>query len=88
MDGSRAKDLDMFRERMEDVTLPMSKRRQAANHFFLIRAQIKDRKLAELRHRLIKATRANDLEYIEKFEGQIKQHSYRMGYDRYENPSY
>lgn len=82
MDGSRDRDLYLLKERMNNAELPLFKRRAAWRKFEDIRRQVKDRKLAELRHCLIRAHIANDEEWITKYEGQIKQHSYRMGYDR------
>lgn len=87
MDYSREADLVALKERMDDESLPLWKRHGARRIFENIRSKMKDRTLTELRHRLIQATRSSDHDAIEALQAQIKEHSYRMGYEKYENTS-
>lgn len=75
MDGTRDKDLSMLHKRFNDVSLPLYKRREAHLRFQGIQAQVKDRKLVELRHRLVKAIKAEDVVYIQRFQQMIEDHS-------------
>lgn len=83
MDKSREGDLYLLKARMDDVDIPMPYRKAAWRKFESIKAQIRDPKLSELRHRLVQASRDNDHDEAEKLEGVIKEHGYRMGYQEY-----
>lgn len=80
MDSSRDADLSALHNRFSDTSLPMWKRTQAYRTFQNIQRQLNDKGLAELRHRLIRAHRADDLHEAEKIEQQLKEYSYRHGY--------
>ena len=81
MDTSRIDDLNRLKRMFTDYTKPEQIRRNAHRSFENIKRQIKDRKLVEMRHRLVKAIRANDTKYINKFEQQIDEYTKRLGYD-------
>lgn len=87
MDSSRDRDLYLLKERMEDDSLSDTQRSGARRIFDSIRMKQKDRKLSELRRRLVYATKAADHDAIEALQAHIKEHSYRMGYEKYENIS-
>lgn len=80
MDSSREADLSALHKRFQDTDLPMGTRQQAYRTFQTIQSQVKDKGLNELRHRLIRAHRANDVHEAEKIEQQLKEYSYRHGY--------
>lgn len=75
MDNSRDADLYALHKRFNDYSLSKTVRKRAYDTFQFVQAQVKDKKLAELRHRLIKAHRANDVEMVERFEAQIKEYT-------------
>lgn len=87
MDGSRDRDLYLLHARMNDMELPYDKRAGARRIFETVRKQAADRTLTELRRRLNRAIRANDSDYIEKIQAEIKAYGYRKGYNRHENTS-
>lgn len=77
MDISRERDLYLLHERMNDTNLSEPKRVAAWRKFESIKAQIRDTKLNDLRHRLVRATIANDTDYIERIGEEI--HAYTAG---------
>jgi hypothetical protein len=79
MDNSRDADLAALHKRFNDYSLSRTVRERAYRTFQNIQAQVKDRKLVELRHRLVKAHVANDVEAVERFEGQIREHIRKTG---------
>lgn len=72
MDNSRDHDLADLNRRMNDPTKPMWVRQKAWRTFNKILSQVSDRTLVELRHRLIRANIANDVDAAERIELQIK----------------
>lgn len=80
MDTSRLDDMKRLHRMFTDPNKPESIRRNAHRSFENIKKQLADKKLAEMRHRLILAIRANDTKYIEKFEQQIDEYTKRRGY--------
>lgn len=79
MDNSRDEDLKALHTRFHDKSKSLRVRNLAYRTFQSIQAQVKDRTLVELRHRLIKAHRANDVIEVEKIESQIDEHTRRTG---------
>lgn len=82
MDSSRDIDLYQLQQRIGDETLSDDQRKRARRSFDGILRQRGDKVLAELRHRLILATRANDHDAVENISGQIQAHSRKMNYSR------
>lgn len=80
MDTSRDVDLHRLKSMFNDHTKPSFIRQNAYKSFGNIRRQIKDRKLATLRLRLIRATRAEDAEAAPRLEQLIQDYSRKMGY--------
>lgn len=74
MDNSRDSDLKLLHARMHNRELDVSRRNQAYRSFNSILAQIKDRKLVELRRRMIRARSAGDDLAAEKIELLIDEH--------------
>lgn len=77
MDGSRDDDLRALKARMEDQLLPLGERRRAWRSFNKILVQLKDKKLIDLRYRLVRAHRADDADVAEKLVDQIHEHTIR-----------
>ena len=82
MDSSRDEDLTALHKRMNNPDLNHLSRFIAWRSFNKILEQVRDRTLTELRHRLVRARQANDLDVAEKIELQIKEHSIKKGYER------
>lgn len=80
MGTSRDDDLRELHRIMNDPDKPKHVRRTAHRSFENILKQSKDKKLEDLRWKLIQATRANDKKWIESYERQIEEYSWRMGY--------
>lgn len=77
MDNSRDADLAALHRRFSDPLLSKEKRNRAYRTFQKIQAQVKDRGLVRLRHRLIKAHIADDADEADKLERQIREYGYR-----------
>lgn len=75
MDNSRDHDLAELSKRMNDPTKPMWVRKSAWRTFNKILSQVSDKKLVELRHRLIRANIASDVAAVAKIELQIKDYT-------------
>lgn len=75
MDNSREEDLRLLHERFNDTSRPLVERRRAHLRFQRIQAQMSDRVLTELRHRLIRAIQADDPVWPERFTKQIEDYS-------------
>ena len=80
MDSSRDADLKRLHDMFEDKSKSLYVRKNAYRSFHNILRQVKDRKLAELRHRLTKAIIAGDTHFIEKIERVIDEYAWSMGY--------
>lgn len=72
MDNSREHDLWILSRRMNDAMRPLWARKSAYRAYTKILDEMSDRKLVELRHRLIRANRASDINEAEKIELQIR----------------
>lgn len=75
MDSSREHDLVILHERMNDTSKPLWLRKQAHQMFSRIKDQLKDRKLAAMRLRLITAIRHDDADAADRIEEQIRDYS-------------
>lgn len=82
MDNSRDHDLRMLHARMHNPDLSLYSRKVAWRSFNKILAQVNDRKLTELRHRLIRARIDKDLDAVEKIELQLKEYTRIKGYEK------
>jgi Txe/YoeB family toxin of Txe-Axe toxin-antitoxin module len=80
VDNSRIPDLERLHKTFNNPDKPHNVRVTAYEAYKNILRQYKDRKLAEMRHRLIEAIKADDHEWIDKYEQQIIEYSHRMGY--------
>lgn len=80
MDLSREPDLRELHRVMNDPVKPKWAREAAHRSFQIIQRQMNDRALTHLRHCLIRAVRANDHKWITRYEKQIEEYSWRMGY--------
>lgn len=78
MDTSRERDLSHLHKVFTDPTRSLFARKEAYRSFQGIQAQMNDRKLAELRYRLIKSIRAGDNEATDKLELQIRDYAKRQ----------
>jgi hypothetical protein len=65
---------------MSNEAAPALTRKRAWRSFNSILAQVRDRKLVTLRHRLVKARLAGDIAEAEKIEELIQEHSWRHHY--------
>lgn len=80
MDMSRESDLRELHRVMNDPDKPLYARNAAHRSYQNIQKQMNDRKLTDLRIALIKAVRNDDHDIIQKYEKQIEEYSWRMGY--------
>lgn len=80
MDNSRDHDLSALHQRFNDCSLPLWKRQRAHRTFVSIQEQVKDPKLNELRHRLVRAADNDDPDAVARIELQIKEHQRQRGY--------
>lgn len=80
MDNSRDHDLRALHKRFNDDSLPLWKRQSAHRTFVSIQEQVKDSRLNELRHRLVRAAHSNDPDAAAKIELQIKDYRKQRGY--------
>ena len=81
MDGTREGELKRLSEVFNNPLKSRHERRLAHDTFNKILRQVKDKKLTELRRRLIRAHQANDTEAAEKITDEIEAYSWRMGYN-------
>lgn len=75
MDNSRDHDLIALHKRFNDFSLPKLTRTRAWRSFNKILAQVRDKKLVEMRHRLVRAKLANDSDAADKIELQIEDYT-------------
>ena len=80
MDNSRDHDLRALHQRFNDSSLPLWKRQRAHRTFVNIQEQVRDSKLIELRHRLVRAAHNDDPDAAAKIELQIKEYQRQRGY--------
>ena len=80
MDGTREGELKRLHEVFNNPLKSRHERRLAHDTFNKILRQIKDKKLTELRRRLIRAHNAEDVDAAEKITEEIYEYSQRMGY--------
>lgn len=82
MDNTRERDLAHLHEVFTDPQKSDWARQNAYRNFVSIQSQMKDRTLAEFRHRLVKAIQVNDLAAADKIEKQIRDHEKRQPWYR------
>ena len=80
MDATRGGDLSKLHNIFNDPLVPIGRRKNAHRSFQKIHAQMRDRKLNNLRHRLAKANLASDSDATEKLTEEIEMYSMRKGY--------
>ena len=80
MDGTREGELKRLSEVFNDPLKSRHERRLAHDTFNKMLRQVKDKKLTELRRRLIRAHNAGDVNAAEKITDEIYDYSRRMGY--------
>lgn len=81
MDWTREGDLTRLHKVFNDPLKSRHERRLAHDTFNKILRQLKDKKLTELRRRLIRAHNAEDVDAAEKITEEIYEYSRRMGYN-------
>lgn len=74
VDSSRLKDLSMLRAWIDDPKYSIDRKKMFQRTFDKIVAQMRDPKLAGLRERLMKATKAEDKLEMWKITNQIKEY--------------
>lgn len=72
IDSSRIQDLIQLKEWMEDDKFSIDRRRMFKRTYDKIKGQLHDKKLATMRERLMRATRAGDKLEMWKITNQIK----------------
>lgn len=77
MDNSRNADLEALHKRFNDPSVHKVHRDRARTSFEKIQAQVKDKNLVKLRHRLVNATKAQDGEEAWNIEQEIRQYERR-----------
>lgn len=82
MDTSRDADLKHLKELFDNPLKPMHIRKAAYKSFNNILRQLKDKKLADMRLELIRATRAEDIRAVEMIEKRLTEYSWRKGYNQ------
>ena len=80
MDNTREGDLKKLHGVFSDPLLPMGQRQRAHKSFQKIQAQMNDRILNDLRHRLARADVAGDADAVERITLQIEEYSRKKGY--------
>lgn len=84
-DSGRLADLKDMMDEMNDISRPMINRRFAYKAYKAIMRQLKDKQLAHMRERLIKASDKMDRYEVWKIRNQIKDY---MGEERLHERSY
>lgn len=64
--------LTKLKAMMNNDTLSPAKRRAASENFYKIIAQCNDKKLMEMRHRLMKAAQAGDREWVARISAEMR----------------
>lgn len=80
MDNSRDADLKALHDRFSNPLLSRANRATAYRNFQTIQAKVKDRHLARLRDRLVRAHRACNTKEIENIEQLVREYSWRQGW--------
>ena len=74
-DSSRIKDLEQIKGWLADPKKSIARKQMLHRTYKKIQAQLHDKKLANMRERLVKASQANDSYELWKITNQIKDYS-------------
>lgn len=75
VDGSRIADLTQIKKWMNDTSYSLARRKMFRRTYTKIQSQLHDQKLAAMRNRLVKATKAENKVEMWKITNQIKSYS-------------